>query len=76
LPSRLGGIKFVTLQKKDMKCSINNKMPDQTIGITKIVRAAKAQKQVEKAVNMANAVSIANAMSMKPLHHNIILKKK
>ncbi len=59
-----------------MKCSINNKMPDQTIGITKIVRAAKAQKQVEKAVNMANAVNIANAMSMKPLHHNIILKKK
>jgi len=58
-----------------MKCSINNPMPDQTIGITKIVRAAKAQKQVEKAVNMANAMSMANAMNQGPLHHNIIMKK-
>jgi len=56
-----------------MKCSINKPMPDQTIGITKIVRAAKAQKQMEKAVSMANAMSVASAM---PLHHNIILKKK
>lgn len=51
-------------------------MPDQTIGITKIVRAAKAQKQVEKAMHMANAMSMANSMTMGPLHHNVILKKK
>ena len=59
-----------------MKCSINKPMPDQTIGITKIVRAAKAQKQIQKASQMVNAMQIANAMSMGPLHHNIILKKK
>jgi len=55
---------------------INKPMPDQTIGITKIVRAAKAQKQVEKAMHMANAMSMADAMKQGPLHHNIILKKK
>lgn len=59
-----------------MKCSINNPMPDQTIGITKIVRAAKAQKQMKKTMQMAEAMSMANSMSMRPLHHNIIMKKK
>jgi len=67
-------MEYVTLQKKDMK--INNPMPDQTIGITKIVRAAKAQKQIQKASQMANAMQMASSMSMGPLHHNIILKKK
>ena len=59
-----------------MKCSINNPMPDQTIGITKIVRAAKAKKQMDKAMHMANAMSMSNSMSMRPLSHNIIMKKK
>lgn len=59
-----------------MKCSINNPMPDQTIGITKIVRAAKAQKQMQKAMQMANTMQIASSMSQGPLHHNVILKKK
>jgi hypothetical protein len=58
-----------------MKNSINNPMPDQTIGITKIVRAAKAQKQIRKTMQMAEAMAMANSMSMRPLHHNIILKK-
>lgn len=57
-----------------MKCSINNPMPDQTIGITKIVRAAKAQKEVKKTMRMANAMQIASSMSQGPLHHNIIKK--
>jgi hypothetical protein len=56
--------------------NINNPMPDQTIGITKIVRAAKAQKQMKKTMQMAEAMSMANSMSMRPLHHNIIMKKK
>jgi len=51
-------------------------MPDQTIGITKIVRAAKAQKQMQKAMQMANAMQMATSMSQGPLHHNIIMKKK
>ena len=59
-----------------MKCSINKPMPEQTIGITKIVRAAKAQKQIQKASQMANTMQMASAMSMRPLSHNIILKKK
>ena len=58
-----------------MKNCINNPMPDQTIGITKIVRSAKAQKQIQKATQMVNAMSIANAMAQGPLHHNIIMKK-
>jgi hypothetical protein len=36
-----------------MKNSINNPMPDQTMGITKMVKAAKAQKQLKKNMNMA-----------------------
>lgn len=59
-----------------MKCSINNPMPDQTIGITKIVRAAKAQKEIKKTMRMANAMAMADAMKQGPLSHNIILKKK
>lgn len=55
--------------------SINKPMPDQTIGITKIVRAAKAQKEVNKTVRMANAMAMADAMKQGPLSHNIILKK-
>jgi hypothetical protein len=50
-------------------------MPDQTIGITKIVKAAKAQKQMNKTMHMAEAMSMANSMSMRPLHHNVIIKK-
>jgi hypothetical protein len=67
-------MEYVTLQKKDMK--INKPMPDQTIGITKIVRAAKAQKEVKKTMRMANAMAMADSMKQGPLHHNIILKKK
>ena len=59
-----------------MKNCINKPMLDQTIGITKIVRAAKAQKQVEKAMHMANTMSMANSMYQGPLHHNVIIKKK
>jgi hypothetical protein len=59
-----------------MKNSINNPMPDQSIGITKIVKAAKAQKQMKKTMHMAEAMAMANSMSMRPLHHNIIMKKK
>jgi len=59
-----------------MKNSINNPMPDQTIGITKIIKAAKAQKQMKKTMQMAEAMAMANSMSMRPLHHNIIMKKK
>ena len=66
-------MEFVALQKKDM--SINKPMPDQTIGITKIVRAAKAQKEVNKTVRMANAMAMADAMKQGPLSHNIIMKK-
>lgn len=54
-----------------MKCSINNPMPDQTIGITKIVRAAKAQKEIKKTMRMANAMAMADAMKQGPLHHNM-----
>jgi len=50
-------------------------MPDQTIGITKIVRAAKAQKQMSKNMNMANAMAMADAMKQGPMRHNIIMKK-
>jgi hypothetical protein len=50
-------------------------MSDQTIGITKIVRAAKAQKEVQKTMRMANAMVMADAMKQGPLHHNIIMKK-
>lgn len=59
-----------------MKNSINKPMPDQTIGISKMVKAAKAQKQMKKNMNMAEAMAMANSMSMRPLSHNIILKKK
>lgn len=59
-----------------MKNSINKPMPDQTIGISKMVKAAKAQKQMKKNMNMAEAMMMANSMSMRPLSHNIILKKK
>lgn len=59
-----------------MKSNINKPMPDQTMGITKIVKAAKAQKQIKKTMQMANAMSMAKSMSMKPLSHNIIIKKK
>jgi hypothetical protein len=55
--------------------NINKPMPDQTIGITKIVKAAKAQKQMNKTMHMAEAMSMANSMSMRPLHHNVIIKK-
>jgi hypothetical protein len=55
--------------------NINNPMPDQTIGITKIVRAAKAQKQMSKNMNMANAMAMADAMKQGPMRHNIIMKK-
>ena len=57
-------------KKITMKNCINNKMPDQTIGITKIVRAAKALKQIN---NIANAMTIT--INQGPLHHNIIMKK-
>ena len=58
-----------------MKNSINNPMPDQTIGITKIVRVAKAQKEIKKTMRMANAMAMADAMKQGPLHHNIMMKK-
>lgn len=54
-----------------MKCSINKPMPDQTIGITKMVRAAKAQKEIKKTMRMANAMAMADAMKQGPLHHNM-----
>jgi hypothetical protein len=56
--------------------NINNPMPNQTIGISKIVKAAKAQKQIKKTMQMADAMAMAKSMSMRPLSHNIIIKKK
>lgn len=53
--------------------NINRPMPDQTIGITKIVRAAKARKEMDKAMRMADAMRVANSMC--ETRHTIIMKK-
>jgi len=57
-----------------MKKPLFNKMPEQEIGISRMAKAAKAAKEMKKTMIMANAMGMANSMSLPPM--SFIKKKK
>jgi hypothetical protein len=48
-------------------------MPEQEIGLSRMAQMNKAQKQMKKTMMMANAISMANSMSLPP--HSFKKKK-
>lgn len=64
------------IYKYTLHMGINKKMPVQEIGLYRMAKEAKAlherKEMVEKAMTMANAVSIAESMTA----HKMIFKKK